>query len=55
MKFCETVGCSNEAIYFDPTKNKLCSNCCSLAVNDGEFKWRELKRIEEEENDQTRK
>ena len=44
---CETDGCQQEAEFYDPMDNRLCSDCIQRNVETGEYSWDDCVAIPE--------
>lgn len=42
---CKSEGCCQEAEFYDPMNNELCSDCIQVAVETGEYAWEECEVI----------
>jgi len=47
---CENDGCIQYAEFYNPMKNKLCSDCIQQDVETGEYSWDECDPIPETNN-----
>jgi hypothetical protein len=44
---CEADGCMQEAEFYDPMDNKLCSDCIQQDVETGEYSWDDCEVLNE--------
>ena len=46
MPVCEAMGCFQDAEFFDPMDNTLCSECVQRDVEAGAYSWEDCETIE---------
>ncbi|AUR81986.1 hypothetical protein NVP1017O_17 [Vibrio phage 1.017.O._10N.286.55.C11] len=44
---CETVGCDNDAEFFDGLHNKICSDCMDMEIAESECEAEDFMTIED--------